>query len=116
MGYLLLALFMIQSEARAGHTLFVVDQLKTTGSVDSYSNHAHGRDDDNHTAPSIIAELAKKCSRVDAAPQRDGAQYILASQAGLATLTDQHGVVLYVSHAKTRKNMVRDVCAFIDAR
>ena len=97
----LLALAMFQDSNRSRHRLFVVDRMKVTANVDAYTNHAHGRETDNHTAPGIAAGFSKGCSSVTLSEDSDKAEFVLDRRESEATLTDAKGSLLYTSHAKT---------------
>lgn len=112
----LLALAMFQDSPRPRHSLFVVDRMKVTGNVDSYANHAQGRETDNHTRPGIAARFSKGCNSVTLSEDRSKAEFILDSRESEATLTDAKGSLLYTSHAKTQRNMLKDVCTYIVSR
>jgi hypothetical protein len=58
----------------------------------------------------------KSCPAVTVTGDKDAADYILRPNKGSSTLYKKNGDVAYVSHAKVKvSNLVKDVCAYIQA-
>jgi hypothetical protein len=109
----ILTLALMQS-ATPHHTIFVVDKVLTkdeartnSGGGVTASTQVH------HTGPVVMAEFMKKCPSVSFTQDQAAADLILQTQSGATILSDSKGSVLYVSPAKTLKNMVKDVCGFV---
>ncbi len=62
-----------------------------------------------------MGEFSKRCPTVSFTESQPAAEYILRTQSGATTLTDLKGNIVYVSPAKTLKNMVKDVCVYISS-
>ena len=109
---LLFAWFQNASETST-HVVFVVDKVTDTSKTTNYGNSSKGENGEHHSAPVVMAEFKKDCPNVSFTQAREKAQYILQTQPGSSTIVDQNGTVLYISPAKTLKNMAKDVCTFV---
>ena len=95
--------------------LFVVDKISQVGNASVVGNSTREQQGEHHSAPVVIGSFAKECQSVSFTKVRDDADYILETQSGGSTLSNQKGDVVYISPAKTLKNMTKDVCRFIVA-
>ena len=95
--------------------LYVVDKVTQVGSATVIGSSARERQSEHHSAPVVMGSLAKECQSVSFTKIRDDADYVLETQPGGSTLADQKGNVVYISPAKTLKNMTKDMCRFIAA-
>ncbi len=115
MKLIVLAVFLWQA-APTHHTIFVVDKVTERAEAHNTLGGVGASSGEHHSAPVVMSEFGKKCSIVTFTQDRSVADYILETQPGGSTLTDSKANVLYVSPAKTLKNMVKDVCGFVSAR
>ena len=114
MNFVALFLFFFSQQAGAPqHTVYVVDKV-----TDQAEARAAGHSDvigDHHSAPVVMGQFAKTCPTVHFTQDRAAADLILQTQRGSSVLSDAKGTVLYVSPAKTLKNMTKDVCGYISS-
>ncbi|WP_353068649.1 hypothetical protein RBB75_15965 [Tunturibacter empetritectus] len=111
---LLAALLWSQATAFAAtHTVFVVDKVVQGGKGTFYGVKTKALDGDYHSSPAVITEFIERCPAVSFTQSRPKADYILDTEPGSSTITDQQGTVRYTSSAKNLKNMAKDVCAFV---
>ena len=118
MNLLTVSVLVIQAAASASsvsHTVFVVDKVSQVQRSTVYGNRANAEDGEHHTAPVVMAEFSKKCPAVTFTKNKDSADFLLETQPGGSSLSNQKGDVLFVSPAKTLKNMTKDVCGYITA-
>ncbi|NYF89252.1 hypothetical protein RBB79_06855 [Tunturiibacter empetritectus] len=112
----LLAVFLLWSQVTAfaaTHTVFVVDKVVQGGKGTFYGVKTKALDGDYHSSPAVITDFIERCPAVSFTQSRPKADYILDTEPGSSTITDQQGTVLYTSSAKNLKNMAKDVCAFV---
>lgn len=95
--------------------VFVVDKVTQAGNAQVYGNTAHSQESEHHSAPVVMGEFSKRCPAVMFTKERENAEFILETQPGGSSLSNQKGDVLYLSPAKTLKNMAKDVCGYISA-
>ena len=104
---------MFQSDS--AKKLYVVDKVTQVGSASVVGSSAREQQGEHHSAPVVMASFAKDCQSVSFTKAREDAEYVLETQPGGSTLSDQKGNVVYISPAKTLKNMTKDMCRFIAA-
>ncbi len=110
-----LALLFMFEAAPAPRMVFVVDKVSQVGSARVSGDTAHAQEGEHHSAPVVMGEFSKKCPVVAFTKNKEAAEFILETQSGGSSLSNQNGDVLYVSPAKTLKNMTKDVCGYIAA-
>ena len=98
--------------------LFIPDQVSTTGTSTAndygiFGTVVKSSNTSVNYANAIMGEFGKSCSDILLTTDPATATLALSSQTGASTLTSKSGDVLYVSPAKTLKNMVKDVCAYL---
>ena len=108
-----LSLLLMLQTAPAPRVVFVVDKVLEVGQATIYGNTATAQDGEHHTAPVVMGEFARKCPGVAFTKNKDAAEFVLETQPGGSSLSNQKGDILYVSPAKTLKNMAKDVCGYI---
>ncbi|RXH57651.1 hypothetical protein GRAN_0961 [Granulicella sibirica] len=94
--------------------LFVVDKVSAV--AEEHAKPFQGiaaSSGEHHTAPVVMAEFSKSCPKVTLTQDQQASFYTLQTQPGGSILADSKGTVLYVSPAKTLKNMVKDVCRYM---
>ena len=113
-----LLLLLLQTASVAPATqrrVFVIDKVSQVGTAQSYGGVTKAQEGEHHSAPVVMAEFSKKCPTVVFTTDRETADLVLATQPGATSLADRKGDVLYVSPAKTLKNMTKDICGYISA-
>lgn len=107
--------------AAGTHVIFIVDKVQTVGHANASNNGIFGMSATStsaevHTAPGITAEFLKRCpSNITLTQDQSVAEWSLQTQQGGSMLVDKAGTVLYLSPAKTLKNMVKDVCGYLSS-
>ncbi len=117
-AFALILLAALQASAVAPQTqrrVFVVDKVTQTGNAQVYGNTAQAQEGEHHSAPVVMGEFAKRCPTVTFTKDRETAEFILETQPGGSSLSNLKGDVLYLSPAKTLKNMAKNVCSYISA-
>jgi hypothetical protein len=116
------ALILVGVPAMANsHVIFVVDKVQTVGKSNASNNGIFGTSASSttmeaHTAPGVTAALIQRCpANLSITQDQSGAEWLLQTQFGATMIVDKKGTVLYVSPAKTMRNMTKDVCAFISS-
>lgn len=112
----LLAAFLLWSQVSAfaaTHTVYVVDKVVQGGKGTFYGVKVKAEDGDYHSSPAVITEFIQRCPAVSFTQSRPKADYILDTEPGSSTITDQQGTILYTSSAKNLKATAKDVCAFV---
>jgi len=110
-----LTLLLFLQSTPAPRIVFVVDKVSQVGSARVYGNSANTQEGEHHSAPVVMSEFSKRCPIVAFTKNKEAAEFILETQPGGSSLSNQKGDVLYVSPAKTLKNMTKDVCGYIAA-
>ena len=94
------------------HVVYVVDKVTATAEAHEKIGGIAGSTSEHHSAPIVMGEVTKKCTIITFTEDKSVADFILKTQQGASTITNQKGEVLYITPAKTLKNMVKDVSGF----
>ncbi|WP_148210080.1 hypothetical protein [Candidatus Korobacter versatilis] len=78
-------------------------------------NRSSETSSEHHTAPVVMTAFSHDCPSVTFTTEKEAADYILQTQVGGYVLASPKGDVLYISPAKTLKNMVKDMCKYISS-
>ena len=107
--------FFFQLTGAPQHTVYVVDKVTAEAETKTTGYSATAQTGEHHSAPVVMGQFAKTCPAVRFTQDRTAADLILQTQPGSSVLSDAKGTVLYVSPAKTLKNMTKDVCGYISS-
>jgi hypothetical protein len=95
--------------------VFVVDKVSQQAQAANYGNKTTSAEVEHHSAPIVMAAF-QSCTAVTFTTDRAAADYMLQTQPGGSVLSNPKGDVLYISPARTLKNMVKDMCKYISGQ